>query len=209
MKRTLLLATGNPGKLASLRRLLEDLPLRLAGLDVVPHVRTVAETGATFERNAVLKACGYAQQSGLLTLADDSGLEVKALGGAPGVYSARYGGPGLRDADRCALLLRHLRAIGSREREAQFVCVVAVAWPDGGSRAFRGVCAGRIAYAARGTHGFGYDPIFVPAGSDRTYAEVEARAKDRVSHRAQAMQAARRFLLALVSPDSSPERRLP
>lgn len=203
--KTLLIATGNPGKLASLRRLLESLPLQLAGLEAVPSVRTVAETGATFKRNAVLKACGYARQSGLLTLADDSGLEVKALGGAPGVYSARYGGPGLSDAERCALLLRNLQATGSHDRQARFVCVVAIARPDGACRTFRGERRGRIARAPRGANGFGYDPVFVPAGCDRTYAEVKAQAKDQTSHRAQAMQAARAFLLDLAAPRTPPE----
>lgn len=202
---TLLIATGNPGKLASLRRLLESLPLQLAGLEVVPSVRTVAETGATFTRNAMLKARGYARQSGLLTLADDSGLEVQALGGAPGVYSARYGGPGLSDAERCALLLRELQATGNHDRQARFVCVVAIARPDGACRTFRGERHGRIARAPRGANGFGYDPVFVPAGCDRTYAEVEVQAKDQASHRAEAMQTARAFLLDLVAQRTSLE----
>jgi len=132
-----------------------------------------------------------------LTLADDSGLEVEALDGAPGVYSARYGGPGLDDWQRCALLLHNLQDVPVSARRARFVCVVAIAWPDGTCQTFRGERTGHIAPDRRGVHGFGYDPVFVPAGSTHTYAEMPPAMKDTSSHRARAMQAVRQFLVQL------------
>lgn len=191
----LLVATGNPGKVASLRRFLQNLPYDLVGLDAVPGCEPVAESGTTFEENAQLKACGYARQSGWLTLADDSGLEVRALEGAPGVYSARYGGPGLDDRQRCELLLRNLQDIPASGRQARFVCVVAIAEPNGNCHMFRGERTGHIASALRGHHGFGYDPVFIPEGHAHTYAEYTPARKDETSHRAMAMQAARQYLL--------------
>ncbi len=197
----LLVATGNPGKVESLRRFLQNMPYDLMGLDSVPECETVEESGTTFEENAQLKARGYARQSGLLTLADDSGLEVEALDGAPGVYSARYGGPGLDDDQRCKLLLRHMEDVPETERTARFVCVVAIAQPDGRCHMFRGERAGHIAFFLRGNNGFGYDPVFIPEGHNYTYAEVTPGRKDETSHRAMAMQAARQFLVQLAAAD--------
>ncbi len=204
MKRTLLVATGNPGKVETLRRLLQCLPFHLVGLDSIPDVQTVAETGRTFEENARLKAMGYANQSGLLALADDSGLEVAALDGAPGVYSARYGGPGLTDADRCLHLLHRLAHVPEGQRQAQFVCVVAVARPRAGiCGEFRGISQGYLLPEMRGHLGFGYDPLFVPEGHTHSYAELGPAFKDERGHRAKAMQAARGLLRKLAqSPDA-------
>lgn len=192
---TLLIATGNPGKVETLSRFLADLPFRLAGLKAVPDCREVAETGSTFEENARLKACGYARQSGTLTLADDSGLEVDALDGRPGVYSARYGGSGLSDGERCQRLLQELSDVPDGRRQAGFVCVVAIAGPDGELLGeFRGTCRGRLTREMRGEQGFGYDPLFVPDGHEATYAEAGPALKDRLGHRAVAMRKARTLL---------------
>ena len=197
----LLVATGNPDKVKTLRRFLHDMPYELMGLASVPACEAVEESGTTFEENAQLKARGYARQSGLLTLADDSGLEVAALDGAPGVYSARYGGPRLDDNQRCELLLRNMQGVPESRRHARFVCVVAVAQPDGTCHIFRGERAGQIALALRGHNGFGYDPVFIPEGHTRTYAECSPAMKDQTSHRAQAMHAARQFLAHRAATD--------
>ena len=191
----LLVASGNPGKVKVLQGYLKGLPRELRFLTDFPDIPEVAETGNTFEENAVLKARGYAQASGLQTLADDSGLEVEALGQAPGVYSARYGGSGLSDRDRCELLLRNLADTGDAARRARFVCVVAVALPNGETELFRGERIGRIAEHMKGEYGFGYDPVFIPEGHARTYAQMEPSYKSGISHRQAAMAAAISFLL--------------
>ena len=192
----LLVATRNKGKLRELASLLSGLPMRVVSLDDVGIDDEVEETGATFEENAVLKATAYARASGLTTLADDSGLEVDALGGEPGVRSARYAGPDADDAARVGLLLRRLREAPGGGRQARFRCVIAVAEPDGGARTFAGECEGVIADAPRGRNGFGYDPVFLLPGTGRTMAELSSEEKDAVSHRG---MAARRAAAALIS----------
>ncbi len=192
---SLLVASGNPGKVKVLRSYLAGLPHELRFLTDYPDIPEVAETGSTFEENAALKAKGYARTSSLRTLADDSGLEVEALGQAPGIYSARYGGPGLSDRDRCKLLLRNLAATGDGARRARFVCVVAVALPTGETELFRGERIGSIAEHMKGEYGFGYDPVFIPESHARTYAQMEPSYKSGISHRQAAMAAARAFLL--------------
>jgi XTP/dITP diphosphohydrolase len=193
--RELLIATGNKGKVAELRLLLAGLPLRLSDLAEFPRASEVEETGQTFADNAALKAQGYARQTGLWTLADDSGLEVEALGGAPGVYSARYGGEGLTDADRVTRLLAELDRVGAKDRRARFVCVIAIADPLGRVRNLsNGTCEGRIVRAPRGAHGFGYDPVFLPDGFGQTFGELPSEIKQDISHRARALKAARSFL---------------
>jgi XTP/dITP diphosphohydrolase len=193
----LLLATGNAGKLREFEQLLAGLPLNLHSLAEFPHVIEVAETGATFAENAVLKARGYFEQTRLWTLADDSGLEVAALGGAPGVLSARYAGAGATDEARRKLLLSELTHTDEGARQARFVCVIvlleAATQPP---KIFTGVCEGRIARAARGQGGFGYDPIFVPAGYEQTFGELPEAIKQRISHRARAASAAAAYLRA-------------
>src|SRR5215213_11696478 len=152
----LLIATTNQGKIVELRSLLHSLPLCLRSLAEFPSTEEVEETGNTFSDNAVLKARAYARQTGLWTLADDSGLEVDALGGAPGVFSARYGGEGLTDADRVTRLLGELSRVDAKDRLARFVCVIAIADPLGQvMNLSAGTCEGRIVHAPRGTHGFG------------------------------------------------------
>lgn len=188
----LLIATWNPGKISELSELLADLPLRLRGLADFPDVAEVAETGTTFEANARLKATGYAAQTGCWTLADDSGLEVAALGGAPGVLSARYPGPDASDATRVERLLAELATVPEAARGARFVCVIALAKPaDERIELFHGTCSGRIADAPRGHGGFGYDPIFIPEGHRQTFGELPHAIKQQISHRARALSQAR------------------
>jgi len=198
----LVVATGNAGKLGELRALLADLALRVEGLAAHPGV-ALPEEGDDYEANARAKARAAARALGLPALADDSGIEVDGLGGAPGPRSARFGGPGLDDAGRVARLLRELAARPGASRRARFVCVAALATPEGGEAAARGVCEGRIAAAARGSGGFGYDPVFEvdePGLRDgRTMAELAPEEKARVSHRARAVAALRPRLAALAA----------
>jgi XTP/dITP diphosphohydrolase len=196
----LLVATRNKGKLAELQSLLASLPLRLRSLAEFPEIPDVVETGKTFVENAALKAQSYAVQTNLWALADDSGLEVDALEGAPGVYSARYGGEGLTDAERVERLLDALSLSGNADRRARFVCVIAVADPRGEVvNLSTGRCEGAIAHAPRGTNGFGYDPVFVPEGYEQTFGELPSEIKETISHRARALEGARLFLLNYVS----------
>jgi XTP/dITP diphosphohydrolase len=196
MTHELLIATGNKGKVAELRSLLAGLPLQLRDLAEFTSAREVEETGRTFADNATLKAQGYALQTGLWTLADDSGLEVDALGGAPGVFSARYGGEGLTDADRVERLLEEMSKATVRDRRARFVCVIAIADPRGRVMdLWTGTCEGQIVHAPRGTHGFGYDPVFLPDGFEQTFGELPAEIKHDISHRARALKAARSYLV--------------
>lgn len=187
----LLVATNNPGKLAELRELLADLPVELVTLRDVGIDTIVEETGATFAENAALKAEQYAALSGLWTLADDSGLEVDALGGAPGVYSARYGAPdAITHRDRYETLLRNLTAVPWQQRTARFRAVVALAAPGHPAETVGGVLEGRIAFAPHGQGGFGYDPVFYVPSHHCHLAELPAETKNRISHRGRAIAAA-------------------
>lgn len=192
----LLIATRNQGKIAELRPLLARLPLRLRSLTEFPEIGEVEETGTTFAENATLKAKAYSEQARLWTLSDDSGLEVEALGGAPGVYSARYGGVSLTYDERIKRLLEELSQSGDANRRARFVCVIAIADPQGKIvNLSTGICAGTIAHAPRGTNGFGYDPVFVPEGYEQSFGELSSEIKEEISHRARALAEARAFLL--------------
>jgi XTP/dITP diphosphohydrolase len=196
----LLIATHNSGKLRELRELLGEHRFELRDLHSFPSAQIIEETGNTFAENARLKAAGYAMQTRLMTLADDSGLEVSALGGLPGVRSARYAGDGASDAARVEKLLSELSAETSGHRVAQFVCAIAIADRTGAIlNVSTGVCAGEIAPAPRGDNGFGYDPVFIPAGFDRTFAELAADVKNQISHRAQALKKAAEFLRSLTA----------
>ena len=191
----LMLATNNPGKIKEYSRLLATCGYQLVTPAEKDIELTVPETGSTFEENAVLKATAYARVSGLLTLADDSGLEVKALDGAPGVLSARYAGPAATDADRNALLLRQLKNVPAQNRGARFRCVIVIAVPGGAIKAItEGVLDGRIAAYAKGGNGFGYDPVFFIGELNRTLAELAPEEKNRLSHRARAAEDACRIL---------------
>ncbi|HEY8563655.1 MAG TPA: XTP/dITP diphosphatase [Pyrinomonadaceae bacterium] len=185
----LVVGTNNAGKIRELNELLTDLPFEVCGLSGFENVTDVEETGATFEENAVLKATEYARQTGFWTLSDDSGLEVEALGGAPGVYSARYAGEAADDAARIEKLLGELAATGDAERRARFVCVMALADEKGAVKHLaEGVCEGVIARQARGVNGFGYDPIFVPDGYAATFGELSSAVKREISHRSRAIK---------------------
>ncbi|HEX8458855.1 MAG TPA: XTP/dITP diphosphatase [Pyrinomonadaceae bacterium] len=191
----LLIATNNAGKMRELRALLENLPVRLRQLSEFPHVEEVEETGRTFAENALLKARLYSRGTNLRTLADDSGLEVDALDGAPGVLSARYAGRDATDEERNARLLSELARTGDSRRTARFVCVIALCNPaTGATEIFKGTCEGRIAEEPRGRHGFGYDPLFIPAGHTETFGELPEAVKQQISHRAQALAAVRAYL---------------
>lgn len=186
-KLRLLIATRNRGKIAEMRELFGGLAVELTGLDEFPDVAEVEETGSTFEENAVLKARKYSQETGLWALADDSGLEVDALGGKPGVYSSRYAGDMATDEDNIAKLLRSLADTPPEVRSARFRCVMAVCDPQGNVRATAdGVCEGTIAQKPRGQNGFGYDPVFVPEGFNETFGELPDGTKRSLSHRARA-----------------------
>lgn len=188
----LLIATNNPGKVREYEELLADLqvPLEITFPAQEGLALEVDETGETFEENARLKAVAYARASGLLTLADDSGLEVDALDGAPGVRSARYASPDANDVDRYRKLLRVLADVPTGQRSARFRCVVALALPDSTVFTADGVCEGEIGLAPRGKHGFGYDPVFIVKGyGGRTMAELPPELKNQISHRARALTA--------------------
>lgn len=190
-----IVATQNAGKLAEMRALLGDLPLALRGLADLPRIELPPESD-DYAANAVAKARAVALATGLPALGDDSGLEVDALGGRPGVHSARYGGPGRDDAARVTLLLQELATVQQTQRSARFVCVVALVTPDGDSVTARGSCEGRILAAPRGEGGFGYDPVFAPEGRDVSLAELPGDEKNRLSHRGRAVTALRAKLLA-------------
>jgi len=197
--RKLLVATHNQGKVREYQSLLADLPLEITGLDAEGITFEVEETGTTFEANAVLKAQTYASASGLWTWADDSGLEVAALGGAPGVYSARYAGPGATDADRYHKLLDALTGVPWNERGARFCCVVALATPGGQVRTTFGECPGLIAFGPVGQNGFGFDPVFYLPDLGLTMAQLPSETKNQISHRGRAAQAAGRVLSEMLS----------
>lgn len=194
----LLIATHNRGKLQEYAEILGGLSFELVTLDDVGIVEDVEETGATFEENARLKALTYAQQSELLALADDSGLEVDALGGEPGVYSKRYAGEGKTDAERNAYLLDKMRDVAQAKRTARFRCVIVIADAQGRTWTSEGTCEGEIAFESRGTNGFGYDPIFSVREANKHLAELPSEGKNRVSHRGRAAVGARAQLEQLI-----------
>lgn len=201
----ILIATRNSGKIHEIREALRSLPVKLRRLDEFPKVSSIEEVGQTYQENAALKALGYSRQTGLCALADDSGLEVDALGGMPGVFSARFGGEEATDAERIEKLLRTLSEHPNAKRTARFVCCVALAGWQGDEqpttqadphelKVTKAMCEGNIANAARGTNGFGFDPVFVPESYSMTFAELPHEVKATISHRALALKAMRRFL---------------
>lgn len=200
---SLLLGTRNTGKLREIETILADVPWQFHSLREFDNVVIAAETAPTYVENAIAKAQFYARETDLCALADDSGLEVEILGGAPGVLSARYAGEGASDTDRRALLLSELARVSNgmlvddENRRARFVCAVAIATPDGEVlNVSEGICPGTIIFEQRGTNGFGYDPVFVPDGFNQTFAELPDSIKNRISHRARALLNTRTFLLS-------------
>jgi len=198
---TLVMATRNPGKVRELADLLGDLGVRLLSLADFPEIPDIPEEGATFAENAAAKATTVARLTGLPALADDSGLEVAALGGRPGVFSARYaqdrtGGATPTDEDNWRKLLEELREVPQDRRQARFVCEIALYFPDGRLLTARGELAGFIALAPQGSRGFGYDPIFYVPEYRATVAELDPATKNRISHRGQALQTLKEILTA-------------
>lgn len=209
---TLVMATKNAGKVRELAELLRDLGVRLLSLTDFPALPEIPEEGATFADNARAKAQAVARLTGLPALADDSGLEVAALGGRPGVFSARYAQDRTRgrtptDEDNWRKLLDELREVPPAERQARFVCEIALAWPDGRLVTTRGELSGTIALEPRGTQGFGYDPVFWLPAHQATVAQLDPGVKNRLSHRGQALQKLKEILAAgreeFISPSSS------
>jgi XTP/dITP diphosphohydrolase len=197
-------ATRNRGKIEEIRRILAGLPVRLYGVDDFPGCPEVEESEGTFEGNAVKKARAVAAYTGKAALADDSGLEVYALGGAPGVLSARYAGEGASDRDNLDKLLSDMVPLKEEMRGARFVCVMALVLPDGTLETFQGTVEGRIGRSPAGHGGFGYDPVFYPEGHDRTFAQMSPSEKDSMSHRGRALDGLRRYLEEKKSTNSSP-----
>jgi len=195
---SLLIATGNAGKLSEFRELLAGVPFELLSPADIGLSLAVAETGRTYATNARLKARAFAQASGMLSLGDDSGLEVEALGGAPGMLSARYAGDKATDNERVAYLLDKIKDVPYQERRAVFRCVIALAAPNGTVQLFSGSCRGLIALAPQGGHGFGYDPVFYFPKFGKTMAELPPRLKNIISHRACAARRAQVNLLTQV-----------
>ncbi len=198
---TLVMATRNPGKVRELQALLEDTGVELLSLTDFPHLPEIPETGATFGENAAAKAEAVARLTGQAALADDSGLVVDALGGAPGVFSARYAqdrtGPGPpTDADNWGKLLEEMQGVPWEQRGARFVCEIALALPDGRLLRARGECPGRIALKPRGEQGFGYDPVFWVPAYQATMAQLGPEVKNRISHRARALAAIKELIAA-------------
>lgn len=194
----LLIATSNDGKIRELHELLSGIPFVLLTLRDFPSIKPISETGSTFVENASLKAIGYAKQAGVMTLADDSGLEVDALGGGPGVRSARFAREATSDSERTEALLSALTSVEESKRSARFLSAVAIADNKGEIlNVSVGKCEGRIALAPLGNFGFGYDPVFIPSGYDSTFGELDSQIKNRISHRAQALTSARAYLESL------------
>jgi XTP/dITP diphosphohydrolase len=194
----LVLATGNPGKVDELAALVGEWgAVEILSLADFPGVTGPEETGTSYAENAALKARAVARATGLPALADDSGLEVEALGGAPGIRSARYAGRAASDAERVAHLLAAMADVSPAARRARFRCVVALAWPDGRAVSAEGACDGRIATVPSGAGGFGYDPVFVADDLGMTFAAAAPADKARLSHRARAVRALGARLAAL------------
>ena len=190
----LLLATNNPGKIREFQIILGDIPYELVAPSDLGLRLEIEESGNTYRENAAIKASAYCRAARVLTLADDSGLEVDALGGEPGIRSSRYAGPSAADRERVAFLLDKMKGVSWEKRTARFRCVIAIAEPDGDVHYFEGKCEGLIDLEPRGENGFGYDPIFYFPDYGKTMAELPESLKNQISHRARAAQQAVKFL---------------
>jgi XTP/dITP diphosphohydrolase len=190
----IVLATRNKKKIEEMRRITKDIGIALLTLNDFPGCPEVAEDGVTFEENAAKKARAVAAYTGKAALADDSGLEVYALKGAPGVLSARFAGKDADDKKNIERVLFEMRSVRMDKRGARFVCCMALALPDGGIHTFFGYVEGKIGTEPKGLHGFGYDPVFYPEGCKKTFAEMSDEEKDALSHRGEALRAVHEFL---------------
>jgi XTP/dITP diphosphohydrolase len=195
----IVLATRNRNKAEELKRITEGMPVSIFTLDDFPGCPETEEDGSTFEANAIKKALATARYTGRPALADDSGLEVYALGGAPGIYSARYAGAEANDGQNTGKLLSEMRSLVKDKRGARFVCCIALAFPDGNTYTFYGYTEGSIGTEQRGVRGFGYDPVFYPEGCNRTFAEMDEKEKDALSHRGKALKYFHEYLNILIN----------
>ena len=196
----LLIGTANRGKVREIHGALKTTPLNLHDLTEYPDISVPFESGSSYEENATIKARHYARESGIWALADDSGLEVSALNGAPGVKSARFGGDHALDSDRVDLLLSRISNVPMAQRQATFVCVIVIAEPSGCLlHIAEGRCHGKLSMSPAGESGFGYDPIFIPDGYDQTFGAISPTSKNKISHRALALASAREFLGSLTT----------
>ena len=193
-KEEVVIATRNSGKLREIQAILAPLGLKILSLRDFPRIPEIIEDGQTFEENAVKKAAAVSRQTGRMAIADDSGLAVDALQGRPGVFSSRYAGEKATDAERYQKLLKEMVEIPPEKRGAAFMCAMAVAAPDGKAETVVGQCRGEIALAPKGSHGFGYDPVFYLPERGKTMAELEPEVKNRISHRALALEKLKQLL---------------
>jgi len=194
----LVLATNNKGKVKELKEMLADLPVEVLSLEAYPELAEIEENGATFEENALIKARAVAGFTGLTAMADDSGLEVDYLSGAPGIYSARFAGEPKSDEANNAKLLKELIGVPAEQRTARFRCVIAVVCPDGREFTAHGTCEGTIGFQPSGQGGFGYDPLFYVPEFGKTFAELELVTKNRISHRGRALKEAIKILKDMI-----------
>jgi len=190
----IVLATRNKKKIEEIKRIMAGITISIFTLNAFPGCPEVEEDGISFEDNAMKKALSVSKYTGKIAVADDSGLEVYALKGAPGVLSARYAGEGSDDRRNVEKLLREMRPYSTEKRGARFVCCIALALPDGTISTFYGYVEGEIGTELKGTNGFGYDPVFYPDGYSRTFAEMSDKEKDAISHRGRALKEVRRYL---------------
>jgi XTP/dITP diphosphohydrolase len=195
----IVLATTNQHKVEEIRAILADMPVEITSLRDYPEIPEIEEIGSTFAENASIKARTVSDATGKVALADDSGLEVDALGGLPGVLSNRYAGPGATDEQKYMLVVSRVRDLAQEQRTARFRCAVAIAVPEGDIFVVEGAVEGVITLEPRGDHGFGYDPIFYVPSLEHTMAELPPETKNEISHRGKALQAAKKVLAELVA----------
>ncbi len=198
----LIVATRNKGKLKEIKEIMRDFPFEVISMEAVGLNDDIEENGSTFEENAMIKAREVSGLTGEMVMADDSGLEVDYLNGAPGIYSARFAGPGASDKDKNMKLLGLLEGVPFEKRRARFVCAIAVVFPDGRSFVVRGVCEGIIGYEEKGENGFGYDPLFFVPEFNMTSAEMEPDEKHKISHRGKALRLMTEELKKYLSADT-------
>ena len=184
----LIAATKNKGKINEIQEILSDMPFQVISMEEAGITKDIEEFGSTFEENALIKAEEVCKLTGEIVMADDSGLEVDALNGAPGIYSARFAGEGASDEDKNIKLLNMLKDVPFEKRGARFVCAIAVAYPDGKSFCVRGTCEGYIGFKSEGNNGFGYDPLFYMPEFNMTTAQLAPEEKHKISHRGKALR---------------------